>query len=352
MVKKLIICVGSSGTGKTTYAKKLQREGFKFIDFDNNCNYAVKDKTNPEGFINYKNIEEEIESSDGEDCVLDGYTIGYDYGLESMKKFVGDMDLEIHQMVCSPRVIFKRQLRSKVKVHPMRQMSSQCINLTKKLEGSGAIIKRIKTELDFEEISFEEALKTFFMEDKSKDISKFLEDLGNLSHDKNYQDIEVEGEQIFEGYSNSKLTWNRLRRLVDWDGKTVCDLGCFHGYFSIKAAELGAKCLGIDRSDYVLDIARRVATLNGLNCEFKIHDMQEPFSHKSEVYLVLNMLHHVKKPEVALESIFSNCDEAIFEINLPQKEQIDEFAGVHGFSLVKTLSSHRSKRVILLYRRK
>ena len=51
--------------------------------------------------------------------------------------------------------------------------------------------------------------------------------------------------------------------------RTVLDLFCYSGGFSIAAAAAGAsKCVGVDSSAYALDLAKQNAALNGLECEF------------------------------------------------------------------------------------
>ena len=68
-----------------------------------------------------------------------------------------------------------------------------------------------------------------------------------VTYDKNYQNIDILG---IVGYDNSAPTWSKITSFpITWNGATVIDLGCFHGYFSIRAKEAGAsRVIGLEQS--------------------------------------------------------------------------------------------------------
>ena len=140
------------------------------------------------------------------------------------------------------------------------------------------------------------------------------------TYDKTYQDIEILN---FVGYDPSYLTWNNIQSLnINWVGKTVCDLGCFHGYFTLKVSESGANCVGLDRHEPVLTTARMIAELSyDWVIKFKVWVGGEP-TPKCDIALVLNMLHHCDDQVLTLQNI--NCKYAIFEVNPDQVERIQE----------------------------
>ena len=59
--------------------------------------------------------------------------------------------------------------------------------------------------------------------------------LDEATYDKLYQNIDVLG---VTGYDDSSLTWDRLTAFgIDFNGKTVCDFGCFHAIFQSKQSK-------------------------------------------------------------------------------------------------------------------
>ena len=73
-------------------------------------------------------------------------------------------------------------------------------------------------------------------------------------------------------YERYRLT---IEALGDAAGKTYLDLGCGSGRYAINLARLGARVVGIDFSDAMLDLARRYASEEGVagKVEFLHADM-------------------------------------------------------------------------------
>jgi 2-polyprenyl-3-methyl-5-hydroxy-6-metoxy-1,4-benzoquinol methylase len=164
----------------------------------------------------------------------------------------------------------------------------------------------------------------------------YLYDLGP-GYDGLYEDIEVLN---FVGYSQSYKTWERLHDLVTWEGRQVVDLGCHHGYFSFKAADAGARVLGLERGSTVLETARRIKALNHSSAEFQQWEGGQPIP-ACDIILCLNVLHHFPNPDLVLSQMA--CEQAILEINKPDRPRVEKY-----FSIMQERSSHRANRVILL----
>ena len=170
------------------------------------------------------------------------------------------------------------------------------------------------------------------------DKDAFRNYLGSLTYDKMYQDIEYID---MIGYSSSFKTWESIKDLVKWKGKIVADLGCFHGYFAFKIAELGGKVTGLDRSPEVLDTAKLLNDLYKSSVEFKQWVGGEPVSEEFDIALCLNMLHHTGDEEKTLQNL--NCKTVIFEVKYDQRFLISQY-----FNTIKSVPSHRVGRIILL----
>ncbi len=160
-------------------------------------------------------------------------------------------------------------------------------------------------------------------------------------HDWKYQDIEVLN---MTGYSDSGKTWDRIRDLVEWRGKKVLDLGCFHGYFCFKVEDAGGLAQGFDRSAAVLGVARRINEVRGGHVVFREwaggDDLPE-----CDVVLCLNVLHHFPDQEKSLSKML--CRQAIFEIKTECRAAVESC-----FTVTKELDSHRADRCLLLCARR
>jgi len=139
-----------------------------------------------------------------------------------------------------------------------------------------------------------------------------------------YQSIVVNGEVVKRGSRSDK----RLS-MIPWDkwfsGRTVLDIGCNNGMFSLRAAESGAKrVLGVDWNSGVL-LARRLAKSAGLNnVSFIRIDLNRPdfynrINDDFDIIFFCAMLRHIKDKPKMLEWIDIHCRERfIFETNLHQ----------------------------------
>ena len=162
--------------------------------------------------------------------------------------------------------------------------------------------------------------------------------LNSCDYDKMYQDIEYIN---MVGYSQSFKTWEAIKGLVEWKDKKVADLGCFHGYFSFKIAELGGKPTGMDRSATVLKTTEMLNEVYGFPITTKVWVGGELVSEEFDVSLCLNMLHHCEDEEKTLQNMKSKM--AVFEVKYDQSFLINQH-----FDVIKKVQSHRIGRIILL----
>ena len=83
----------------------------------------------------------------------------------------------------------------------------------------------------------------------------------------------------------------------------AADLGCGEGYLTIEAARWARRVIAVDRSDEVLDRARRLASRRKLrNITWKRGDLERlPIRDESiDIALLSQTLHHVERPSAAL----------------------------------------------------
>lgn len=172
---------------------------------------------------------------------------------------------------------------------------------------------------------------------------RLREMLDAQTYDKYYQDIEC---LDFEGYDKSLPSWVKIvdDLKVDFVGKSVCDLGSFHGFYAIKAKNQGASnVIGLDRFEDVLEMARNIARSSGVDVAFELWKGGEP-TPECDLALVLNMLHHCEDQVETLKNL--NCTEAVFEINSDQMDLILKHFHIHKIVQGRSYA-HRPSRLLV-----
>jgi tRNA (mo5U34)-methyltransferase len=110
--------------------------------------------------------------------------------------------------------------------------------------------------------------------------------------------------------------WRLLESFVpkDLSGKTVLDIGCNAGYFSLQMKKRGAKrVVSIDIMPYVLAQARFMSVWEGLPIEIREIDTYDVESLGTFDYVVfVGVLYHLKHPLYALEKIANICKDTMF----------------------------------------
>jgi len=171
-------------------------------------------------------------------------------------------------------------------------------------------------------------------------LEEHLASLGK-DHDWKYQDIEILN---LAGYSESRKTWDRIHDLVEWKGKRVVDLGCFHGYFCFKVEDAGGLAQGLDRSAAALGVARMINELRGGRVVFREWAGGDDLP-DCDIVLCLNVLHHFADQDKALSKM--RCRQAIFEIKTECRSAVEAH-----FAVTRELDSHRADRCLLLCSRR
>jgi tRNA (mo5U34)-methyltransferase len=118
-------------------------------------------------------------------------------------------------------------------------------------------------------------------------------------------------------------------------GKSVLDVGCSSGFFSAKAAEVGAaSVLGVDSGEQVRAIpqAQFAAETLRLRAEFQavsVYDVAQ-IGRTFDVVLFMGVLYHLRHPLLALEALRKVCRGTLIlqTITTPSAGRIAELPGV------------------------
>ncbi len=184
-------------------------------------------------------------------------------------------------------------------------------------------------------------------------VDELLDWIHKTSHDPNYQAIELDGETIQSGYMQSDVLWQQIKKLgIRWQSKTVCDLGCFNGYFSFAVEREGAhKVVAYDRDDAVGKVFARLSLLNKSQCVFVGADLSQglPPGEFFDVALLLNSLHHIMEKSTDggrdfLDGVFIRANEVVAVVNQEHVPLLEAAAvrGGHYLHIMQPRSLHES----------
>lgn len=335
--EKKIFVTGVSGSGKTFFAEKYAKIfNCYFISFDANWNYQNS------ADLEYQKIVKKYSDEFITDAIPYTYTNGSLKFLEYYNEHKDD--IKIICLCCTDKGEFDKRIETK-SFKSKTQAYDEYYNFyfdAHKNNYSNLNIEYYDSYTN-EFISEEELFKRIDWIIKYN-LKKYLD---VQAYDKYYQDIECIN---FTGYTQSFKTWNNIKDLVNWNGKKIADLGCFHCYFAFKVAKLGAIVTGLDINDNVLKTSKYINELEGNIITIKKWAGGEEVSCDYDITLCLNVLHHFPDTRKALQNIKSKI--VIFETNQELLNVISE-----EFNVVKKVESHRPDvhgniRIILLCQRK
>lgn len=162
-----------------------------------------------------------------------------------------------------------------------------------------------------------------------------------------YQTIEYRGRCLVPGFTQSPKAWENIMRLnVDFKGKSLCDYGCMHGYYTFKAEEAGATGFGVDMDRGAIDLSNYLAEVKRSQCHFQVYDITTPLKQKYDIILALNVLHRTGKFELTTEIMFDHCNECILEVGESQLPFIESQGVLQGFKIKTNIPSHRVQSCI------
>ena len=137
-------------------------------------------------------------------------------------------------------------------------------------------------------------------------IRQRIDELGPWFHQMNLGGVWTAPGHFLGDYPNVK--WQRFAGSIPSDlrGKTVLDIGCNAGFYSLEMKRRGAaRVLGVDFDERYLAQARFAAEVNGLDIEFRqlsVYDVAS-LGEKFDVVIFMGVLYHLRHPLLALDLI-------------------------------------------------
>jgi tRNA (mo5U34)-methyltransferase len=116
---------------------------------------------------------------------------------------------------------------------------------------------------------------------------------------------------IGEPVDHPQPTWQAIQKYLpsDLDGKSVLDVGCNAGFYSIEMKRRGAaRVVGVDSQGNLIRQAQFVRKLLGLDIEYRrlsVYDLDPIAMGQFDVSLALGLIYHCKHLVLALEKLFA-----------------------------------------------
>lgn len=135
-------------------------------------------------------------------------------------------------------------------------------------------------------------------------IRRRIRELGPWFHNLTLDGIETAPDHFLGNYPAMK--WRKFAHAIprDLSGKSVLDIGCNAGFYSIEMKRRGAaRVLGIDSDDFYLAQARFAARSSGCAIEFRnlsVYDVAE-LGERFDIVLFMGVLYHLRHPLLALD---------------------------------------------------
>jgi len=140
----------------------------------------------------------------------------------------------------------------------------------------------------------------------SSEIRERVEALGPWFHNLDLDGVPTAPNHFLGDYPQIK--WRKFSSAIpdDLSGKTVLDIGCNAGFYSLEMKRRGAeRVLGVDFDDSYLAQARFAAEVADLDIEFRklsVYDVGA-LGEKFDIVLFMGVLYHLRHPLLALDLI-------------------------------------------------
>jgi tRNA (mo5U34)-methyltransferase len=134
--------------------------------------------------------------------------------------------------------------------------------------------------------------------------------LGQWFHNLDLGGVKTAPDHFLGDYPTVK--WERFSAAIpaDLHGKSVLDVGCNAGFYSLQMKQRGAdRVVGIDSDEKYLEQARFAAQVSGAEIEFRklsvyrVSELKEKF----DVVLFMGVLYHLRHPLLALELLHEHA---------------------------------------------
>ncbi|HEX3008521.1 MAG TPA: TIGR04290 family methyltransferase [Bacteroidales bacterium] len=199
--------------------------------------------------------------------------------------------------------------------------------------------------------------KTTFPEELTEEqIRDDIQRLGKWFHNIDLNGVKTAPNHFLGDYPNIKFRNFADAIPKDLTGKTVLDIGCNAGFYSIEMKRRGAeKVIGIDSDERYLAQARYAAHVLGADVEFKnlsVYDVAS-LGEKFDVVIFMGVLYHLRHPLLALDLLYENVVKDLFVFQSMQRgsDQVEAFQTDYDFWQTDIFQNHNFPRMYFIEHR-
>jgi tRNA (mo5U34)-methyltransferase len=142
-----------------------------------------------------------------------------------------------------------------------------------------------------------------------QELREKIASLGPWFHNMELNGVRTAPDHFLGDYPNVK--WKHFASAIpqDLSGRSVLDIGCNAGFYSMEMKRRGAaRVLGIDFDEDYLAQARFAAKVTGLDIEFQklsVYDVGT-LGERFDIVLFMGVLYHLRHPLLALDLLYEN----------------------------------------------
>jgi tRNA (mo5U34)-methyltransferase len=170
-----------------------------------------------------------------------------------------------------------------------------------------------------------------------EELEQRILELGPWFHNLDLCGIKTAPNHFLGDYPTMK--WKNFAHAIpaNLNGKSVLDIGCNAGFYSIEMKKRGAgRVLGIDSDTDFLAQAELAADVHDLNIEFRklsVYDVAQ-IGERFDIVLFMGVLYHLRHPLLALDLIHEHVanDLMVFQSMLRGSEDVELLQENYDFS--------------------
>ena len=143
----------------------------------------------------------------------------------------------------------------------------------------------------------------------TEQIQQDVQKLGKWFHNIDLRGVQTAPDHFLGDYPSVKFKSFADAIPADLHGKTVLDIGCNGGFYSIEMKRRGAdRVVGIDSDERYLAQARYAAKVLDADIEFRNMSVYEvaTLGEKFDVVIFMGVLYHLRHPLLALDLLYEN----------------------------------------------
>lgn len=169
----------------------------------------------------------------------------------------------------------------------------------------------------------------------SEAVRRKIEQLGPWFHNLNLAGVQTAPEHFLGDYP--KVKWQRFSSVVpeDLTGKSVLDIGCNAGFYSMEMKRRGAHVVAIDSDERYLNQARFAAEVEGMDIEFEKMSVFEVgrLGARFDLVIFMGVFYHLRHPLLALDLIHDTVarDLLLFQTMQRGDDEVEPVAENYDF---------------------